>query len=211
VKCATIPPSLLDIISSTLASCSGTIYTETRSEFHDSVTRKVWGWVKELVDIGTHGGPILDVGCGMGVALEMFQSEGLSCIGVTANKEEFDACLKAGLTAINWEFHSISELPGLASGIWLRHAAEHSFMPLVLLKSCHAALRDGGWIYIEVPAPGTAAEHESNPNHFSVMGEGMWRALIGRAGFLMLGETSIGFRIEPGDEKYLCFLAKKTA
>ncbi len=94
------------------------------------------------------------------------------------------------------------------SGIFARHVLEHSFMPLAMLRGMKAALKPSGWAYVEVPAPSTACQHDSNnPNHFSVLTKLMWRKLILDAGFKIVDEASITFTVEAGDDEYYSFLA----
>jgi len=150
------------------------------------------------------------VGCGCGVFLEMLLTEGRGCIGITASKEEFERCTVKSLPIANWEMQDVSQLSEYASGIWLRHTAEHSFAPYMLLRSCYKAIKPGGWIYLEVPAPGTSSKHEENANHFSVLGNSMWRQLLIRAGFEIVDTTSIQFETKLGMDEYFCFLGKKT-
>ena len=67
--------------------------------------------------------------------------------------------------------------------IWCRHCLEHSVYPLFTLYEFHRLLRNGGQVYVEVPAPDCDRKHEFNPNHYSVMGAQMWGALFQKAGF----------------------------
>ena len=203
-----IPISTVMAVSDTLAACRSTVYVEERSPFHDELTKKVWAWVKERVDVVYPGAPILDLGCGNGPFLQIIEEEGIKGVGITASPEEFAACDKQAFDVLQWDMHDVSQLTNYASGIWLRHALEHSPMPLILLRSCRAALKAGGWIYIEVPAPGTSSKHEENANHFSVLGQVAWRELILRAGFNIIDSASIKFRTQLGEDEYFCFLAR---
>ena len=38
------------------------------------------------------------------------------------------------------------------------------------LAQARDALAPDGWLYVEVPAPGTRARHAFNPNHYAVVG-----------------------------------------
>jgi 2-polyprenyl-3-methyl-5-hydroxy-6-metoxy-1,4-benzoquinol methylase len=198
-------------IEETMALCQKTVYTEERSQFHTDVTKTVWEWSKKrLGDLSlTPDAPIVDVGCGCGVALEMFEADGREAVGITTNKEEIAICNKAGFNVLDWDMADISQLTNYASGIWLRHAAEHSFAPFVLLRSCHGALKENGWLYLEVPAPDTSSKHEENKNHYSVLGKNAWASLLVKAGFYLMDTCSVKFETPLGNDEYLCFLCRK--
>ena len=206
-----ISVALINAISDTLAACRETVYVEPRSPFHDKLTASAWKWVRERVDVVYPGAPVLDIGCGEGPFLDLLEAEGIECVGITANKEEFEICDKRGLVVMNWDAHDVSQLTNYGSGIWLRHMLEHSPMPYVLLRSCCNALKDDGWIYVEVPAPGTSSKHEDNVNHFSVFNQASWMQLISRAGFKIIETASIRFETVLGQDEYFSFLAKKSA
>ena len=93
--------------------------------------------------------------------------------------------------------------------IWCRHALEHSFMPLFVLSEIHRVTKPGGVVYIEVPSPGTNAQHERNPNHYSVLGLRMWLQLIQRAGFVDLSHFEIGFPLAIGPDSYMGFICRR--
>lgn len=203
--------SMTMAVNDTLNYCRSTVYTEERSPLHDEITTSVWKWVKERVDVVSQGAPILDVGCGSGPFLEILEREALESIGITTSEEEFEACENKGLTVLLGDMHHlVSHLENFASGIWLRHCAEHSAMPLVLLRSCCSALKESGWLYLEVPAPGTSSKHEENPNHFSVLTKESWVQLLIRSGFDIIDTASITFETVLGPDEYFCFLAKKS-
>jgi hypothetical protein len=81
-------------------------------------------------------------------------------------------------------------------------------------------LKQGGKIYIEVPAPDCDRKHETNLNHYSILGSTQLAALIDRTGFtinafntlefdLAVGQDEEGNKIE-AREKYYCIVATKT-
>jgi SAM-dependent methyltransferase len=67
--------------------------------------------------------------------------------------------------------------------IFLRQTLEHSPYPIFTLMEYNRVLKQGGKIYIEVPAPDTQRKHEWNLNHYSILGEQQLAALLERTGF----------------------------
>ena len=82
-------------------------------------------------------------------------------------------------------------------------------------------LKQGSYIYIETPAPDCDRQFESNPNHYSILGNKQLSALIQRTGFKIVKMEAMDFKVtlpsitnEDGtpkelDEKYYCLLAVK--
>ncbi len=196
-------------IAATSVACQDAIYREDSSALHDDLTRQMYSWVKERVE-KKGADRIIDVGCGMGPALDLFAADWASVVGITKNPEEAEACRAKGHAIITDDMHEALVLidPGSVDGIWLRHAAEHSFMPLVLLRLCRRALRPGGWLYLEVPAPDTACRHTDNVNHYSVFTKSGWASLLGKAGFTSHEWVGIKFAVQAGEDMYHGFLAK---
>lgn len=77
-------------------------------------------------------------------------------------------------------------------------------------------------MYIEVPCPDTERQHESNLNHYSILGHNMLGALLVRTGFSVdtfnTLEFDIQFRETPDSdvllpekmkEKFFCIVATK--
>jgi SAM-dependent methyltransferase len=75
--------------------------------------------------------------------------------------------------------------------VWSRHSLEHSPFPLFTLMEINRITKLYGLVYIEVPAAESAATHELNPNHYSVLGKSMLLSLFERAGFQVLKSRDI--------------------
>jgi hypothetical protein len=85
---------------------------------------------------------------------------------------------------------------------------EHSIAPLFTLTEYRRLLKPAGVAYVEVPAPDTAAHHETNPNHYSVLPQSMWRQLFGRAGFAVEQAVAHGLVLPCGPDEYWGFLLR---
>ena len=93
--------------------------------------------------------------------------------------------------------------------VWCRHALEHSAAPYFTLAGFHRVLARGGTLYVEVPAPDTACKHETNPNHYSVLGRSAWISLMQRAGFDVVDTAVIDFAVPAGPDTYWGFILRK--
>jgi len=60
-----------------------------------------------------------------------------------------------------------------------------------------------------VPAPDTSCQHQTNQNHYSVLGKSMWLDLIRRAGFDTLASLDIGLTTQAGPDTYWAFIQRK--
>src|SRR4051812_23395941 len=70
-------------------------YPEAPSAVHTDITRAMFAMVQKEFELPA-GGKILDVGCGQGVALEVFTAGGFKPIGITINREDLGACRAKG-------------------------------------------------------------------------------------------------------------------
>jgi hypothetical protein len=64
-------------------------------------------------------------------------------------------------------------------------------------------------LYVEVPAPDTACLHQTNGNHYSVLGKSMLGSLIVRSGFELLDVMDVNFTVPAGPDTYWAFVGKK--
>jgi SAM-dependent methyltransferase len=187
-----------------LQGLQGDIYPERPSEVHTQITHRMFGELLKRHPL-KRGARVLDVGCGQGVALEMFKEAGLDAVGITLGPDAA-TCREKGLDAVEMDF-SFLEFPDAAFDlVWCRHAIEHSIFPLFTLTELHRVLRPGGVLYLEVPAPDTSCNHQRNPNHYSVLGKSMWLELIRRAGFGESQVADMDFTTGAGPDTYWGFI-----
>jgi ubiquinone/menaquinone biosynthesis C-methylase UbiE len=158
---------------------------------------------------------ILDVGCGYGTfQTKMAEMGYTNTIGITLSDEDYKASESKGMTVIKSDFSDVPSVQDESVDmIWCRHALEHSPYPLFTLYEFNRLLKVGGKVYVEVPAPDCKRQHESNPNHYSILGLTMWMFLFARAGFdaLMVDKFQLTLKADGQDipEEYLIFLLEK--
>ena len=184
-------------------------YPEEPSEVHDSVTSQMMDHLFSKYTLPENSNSVLDIGCGQGVALEKFASRDLQVTGITLNQEDVEVCRRKGFDVYRMD-QSFLEFEANSFGlVWCRHCIEHSFAPMLTLFGIHQVLVPGGLLYIEVPAPDTAGQHQTNPNHYSVMQKSMWSELIKRTGFVIAEEMDIDLELSIGKDRYLAFIATR--
>lgn len=180
-------------------------YPEPPSAGHDAITAEV---LPQVVAMCRPEACVIDVGCGQGVALRHFKRLGCRAVGITTNAEDLEACAAyydvrrldmhdTGLSSESWDL------------VWARHVLEHSPAPLFALHEFKRVLRPGGWLYIEVPMPGTSCQHETNQNHYSVLTDSMWQSLIQKAGFELVESRIWTLSTPAGPDEYRSYLCRK--
>jgi len=199
------------------------IYSEGDSKFHQALTTEV---VKTYVDPLNlpKDAKILDLGCGPGYFLDEMKNRGYTdVVGVTLSPEDVKICEDKGHTIKKYDLSFLPQKDGYydesVDFIFLRHALEHSPYPIFSLMEYNRVLKQGGKIYIEVPAPNCERQHEMNLNHYSILGETQLIALFLRTGFdtniFNSIEFDLGMPAENGElknfkEKYYCAVLTKT-
>ena len=191
-----------------------TVYAEPEETFHRKLIPKCIADFLPQFNLNLDDF-ILDIGCGPGVFLqEMKDLHYTHVAGITLSKEDHDICIKKGLVAKMSSMSDIDLDDGVVDFIWCRHAIEHSPYPLFTLFEFNRLLKDGGKAYIEVPAPDNDRPHETNPNHFSILGNAMWNNLFIKAGFKIMFANYFEFDLSMDNatqckEKYIIYGIEK--
>jgi SAM-dependent methyltransferase len=185
----------------------GDIYPEPPSPVHTQISQQMFEVLRSHYPVPP-GGKVLDVGCGQGVALELFRAAGLDPLGITLG-EDAEVCRRKGFNVRETDFAFLDFPDASFDLVWCRHAIEHSVFPFFTLAELHRVLKPGGVLYLEVPAPDTACGHQTNPNHYSVLGRSMWIELIRRVGFPQLRMRDLNFQTGMGPDTYWAFMTRK--
>jgi SAM-dependent methyltransferase len=155
---------------------------------------------------------VLDVGCGNGEALRLFFDAGFDTRGTSYNINECDQLiLTFPSTHIYFAAQEYLPFPSCDFDlIFARHVLEHSIAPAYVLRcEFHRLLKPDGLLYLEVPSPDTACNHEANKNHYSVLGQRAWSCLIDRAGFDIIEAKRLDIKTMAGPDTYFSFLCQK--
>jgi SAM-dependent methyltransferase len=200
------------------------IYEEGESGFHKGLTSKI---VSEYIDPLNlpKDYKILDLGCGAGYFLDDMKERGYTDLtGITLSPGDIKICEAKGHTIKTYDLSFLPQKDGYfdesVDFIFLRHALEHSPYPIFSLMEYNRILKQGGKIYIEVPAPDCPRKHEYNLNHYSILGEQQLAALLDRTGFNVNRFDNFEFDLNAPNpdvegetiemkEKYYCVVATK--
>jgi ubiquinone/menaquinone biosynthesis C-methylase UbiE len=156
-----------------LTSIHSTIYTEPKIDYHEKIIDQAFdAYVKNRSFSNA-----LDVGFGTGYSLDKFKALGINVTGITMDLQEFAAMKEhdvrmMDLNLLDFEDESFDL-------VWCRHALEHSVMPFIALLEYRRVLKNGGYLYVEVPQD--EAVHVDNPNHYSMLSDRSWQALMRKA------------------------------
>jgi SAM-dependent methyltransferase len=199
------------------------IYDEGNSQMHDKLTKQVVTQYIDPLDLPKNA-KIMDLGCGPGYFLDaMKEREYTDVVGVTLSPGDIKICEDKGHTIKQYDLSFIPQKDGYydesVDFIFLRHALEHSPYPIFSLMEYNRILKQGGKMYIEVPAPDCERKHEWNLNHYSILGQSQLAALLVRTGFDINKFEILDFDIggtspETGEdftakEKFYCILVTK--
>jgi SAM-dependent methyltransferase len=163
------------------------IYDEGDSKMHQDLTAQV---VKQYIDPLNipKDSVILDMGSGPGYFLdEMKERDYTNVTGVGLSPGDNSIAEGKGHTIKKYDLSFLPQKDGYydesVDFIFCRHSLEHSPYPIFTLMEYNRVLKQGGKMYIEMPAPNTDRRHEFNLNHYSILGENQLAALLKRTGF----------------------------
>ena len=163
------------------------IYDEGVSNLHSTLTE---GCVKKYIDPLNLplDSVILDMGCGPGYFLDQMKARGFTnLVGVTLSPGDIKTCEEKGHSIKKYDLSFLPQKEGYydesVDFIFCRQALEHSPYPIFTLMEYNRVLKQGGKMYLELPAPDCDRKHEFNPNHYSILGQTQLVALLQRTGF----------------------------
>src|SRR6266446_7543647 len=111
--------------------------------------------------------PVLDIGCGRGIFLQILADAGIEAIGLDHSDEAVALCRDKGFQVHREDAHTyLTRNEQRFGGIFCSHVIEHFAYEdaLALIKLCHAALRDDGVLLLLTP----------NPQDLAVISEVFW-------------------------------------
>jgi ubiquinone/menaquinone biosynthesis C-methylase UbiE len=184
-----------------LTSIHNTIYTEPKIDYHEKIIDQSFdAFVKNRSFKN-----VLDVGFGTGYSLNKFKELGINVTGITMDVVEF-AAMKGhdvrmmDLNLLDFEDETFDL-------VWCRHALEHSVMPFIALSEYKRVLKSGGYLYVEVPQD--ECVHVDNPNHYSMLSDRSWQALMRKAGLNLINRGQWTIHLEGWVDIYWHYWLRK--
>lgn len=152
---------------------------------------------------------VLDIGFGVGDALEKFIEEGAKPVGICVNLEEIEIAKLKGYEVYKMDQNFMSFDSNSFDIVWSRHCLEHSIMPYYTLHEYRHVMKPGGYLYVEVPAPETKFHHETNLEHFSLFSIGVWNTLMSRV-FQVVSSVTNNMVGDMGKDQNYAFILRKS-
>ena len=202
------------------------IYDEGEAPFHKQLTKQMVETYIDPMELAKDA-LIMDMGCGVGYFLDEMKERGYTnTVGVSLSSADVKVSRDKGHNVKEYDMSFIPQIDGYydetVDFLFCRHSLEHSPYPILTLVEYNRLLKPKSKIYIEVPAPDCDIKHEYNVNHYSILGETQWAALIQRTGFAIENFNTLDFTLEmPVDaanpdgekktisEKYFVIVASK--
>lgn len=198
------------------------LYDEGETVLHKKMTEEMVKNYVEPLNLPKDA-MIVDVSCGTGYFLdEMKSREYTNVTGITLSEVNAKQCRERGHNVKEWDPTFLPQSDGFwdetVDFIFCRHYLQHSPYPIFSLMEYNRILKQGGKMYIEVPAPDCERRHEYNVNHYSILGARQLDALLTRTGFKVDSFNDVEFDLtmqmgeeEPktAKEKYFCMMVTK--
>ena len=198
------------------------LYDEAESDLHKKLTTEVVNTYVDPLKLKKNAN-ILDIGCGYGYFLDLMKEKKYTNVtGVTLSETNAKNARDRGHTVKEYDPSFIPQSDGWddesVDFIFLRHSLHHSPYPIFSLVEYNRLLKQGGRMYIEVPAPDCDRKHELNQSIYSILGKTQLMALLIRTGFKIDTFNEIEFTLtSKGDdgeersdvEQYFCIVVTK--
>lgn len=197
-----------------------TVATETEVQHTNYVTTEENSFEKELVEelIAnfenalnlTTTTNVLELGVTNDFALNKFGLYGSNVHGYAIDKDILNAPFAQRFTLSYSDLSTLDSPDESYDLVWTRHTLQKSTSPFNVLKEIKRVLKNGGKLYLEVPANDTTLNHEEADGNYSVLTQKMWNSLLKKLDFQIILSDTIEVDLGNGEEdKYFYFLAEK--
>jgi 2-polyprenyl-3-methyl-5-hydroxy-6-metoxy-1,4-benzoquinol methylase len=134
-------------------------------------------------------GPVLDIGCGRGIFLELLSEAGIEAVGIDHSEESIARCREKGFIVHREDARVyLNGNRETFGGIFCSHVIEHMAYEEAasFLELCNSALRAGGALVIITPNPADLAVAEIfwlDPTHVRPYPKLLLRSMLEATGF----------------------------
>jgi len=168
------------------------IYEQSSDEWHTKMAKEVIDdWIPKLDKCES----VLDVGCGSGFCMSMFEDFGIDYFGITLGEDfkkypfESDKIFSCDFSFVCWDDNAIDL-------IFSRHSLEHSPMPLLTLMEWHRVAKK----YLCLIMPKPEAFGFGGRNHYSVLTIEQIKFLLDRSGWEIMWQN----HKTPEEYRFMC-------
>ncbi len=131
---------------------------------NEAVVRRIQS---RFIEFFRNASPVLDVGCGRGLFLELLRAAGIEAVGIDHSEESIAACRERGFDVAREDARKyLAHAEGRFGGIFCSHVIEHMGYDdaMAFLALCHRALREKGVLLLVTP----------NPEDLTIISEIFW-------------------------------------
>jgi 2-polyprenyl-3-methyl-5-hydroxy-6-metoxy-1,4-benzoquinol methylase len=161
--------------------------------------------------------PVLDVGCGRGLFLDLLSAAGINAIGVDHAEESLTYCRSKGLTVCCEDARDfLRRNPARFGGIFCSHVIEHMGYEdaMSFLGLCRQALRPGGRLLLVTPNPEDLTVISGifwlDPTHVRPYPRPLLESMLRATGFqITLSKHFLGSWRMPGRRKLPVYLLRR--
>ena len=141
--------------------------------------------------------PFIEIGCGDGYNLRVFQKKGMTGIGIDASAEAIQKAKEKNLPGIRLVHADATKVSLKKSGIlFLLNVLEHVEHDGEFLKKIHKLLKREGYLFLAVPAHSKAYGYaDKNAGHYRRYDKQQLCHLLQETGFQVEEMFSVGFPV----------------
>ena len=184
-----------------------------REYFDEYYSAREWQFYRPLLALileHSEPGPILDVGAGIGLFVELASRWNLSCTGIDGSKGAIEIAKERypGINLIHAEASKRFPFPDQSfRALVMNQVIEHLSAPegLSCIHECFRVLKPGGIFYIASPSKSNKAERDADPTHRHLYSPGELLSVLRASGFQcirhcdtplrFLGTSKLGVRL----------------
>jgi SAM-dependent methyltransferase len=163
--------------------------------------RRVRKWARHD---SAQGRSILEIGCGPGLMLEVFQRAGWSVLGLERNTAAAAQAARLGVPVRSCDVAELPDIPAFDL-IVMFNVLEHLAHPVQVLAACARRLKPGGELIVNVPNlaswqarfGGPVWLHLDPPRHLVHFSYATLREAFERAGLRAAGVSFVSFEHDP--------------
>jgi 2-polyprenyl-3-methyl-5-hydroxy-6-metoxy-1,4-benzoquinol methylase len=145
---------------------------------------------KPFVEFFRNSAPVLDIGCGRGVFLQLLAEAHIEAIGIDHSQEALAVCREKGFQVCSEDARTYLRAKSESfGGIFCSHVIEHMGYDdaLAFLQLCSRALRPGGHLLLITPNPEDLGVISNSfwldPTHVRPYPQLLLKAMLVQAGF----------------------------